>query len=210
MTQPYDERAARKQYIRHRQRIVFSAVGAVLAVALIVSSLFFFHVFGLGLVGTPVQEPNYGYTAPCAQAGQGGASAVTVNNSAVSVRVLNGTKFSGFAQAVSSGLENRGFVMQNYDTYRDANGNAVSNVERTTMYFGRNAINEAYTLNDNLTDAIMIMDDREDKQIDLVLGATFKDLKDADDVLPPGSPIEDFANCQPADQMTDLPAAIAH
>ena len=38
MTQPYDERAERKRYIRRRQQIVFSCVGAVLAVALVVSA----------------------------------------------------------------------------------------------------------------------------------------------------------------------------
>ena len=46
--------------------------------------------------------------------------------------------------------------------------------------------------------------------IDVVLGATFKNLKDTDEVLAPGSPIEDIEGCQPADQMIDLPAALAH
>lgn len=209
MTQPYDEREARKQYIRHRQRTVFTAVGAAMAVILVVAMLFFFHVFGLGRVGVPMQEPNYGVTAPCAQAGEDG-TAVTVSAPSVTIRVLNGTEFSGFAQAVGKGLENRGFTLQSYSTYQDANGNGINNVERTTIYFGRNSINQAYTLNDNFTDAIMVMDDREDELIDVVLGATFKNLKDLHEVSAPGSPIQDFATCQPADQMTDLPAAIAH
>ena len=190
MTQPYDEREARKQYIRHRQRTVFTAVGAAMAVILVVAMLFFFHV-------------------PCAQAGEDG-TAVTVSAPSVTIRVLNGTEFSGFAQAVGKGLENRGFTLQSYSTYQDANGNGINNVERTTIYFGRNSINQAYTLNDNFTDAIMVMDDREDELIDVVLGATFKNLKDLHEVSAPGSPIQDFATCQPADQMTDLPAAIAH
>ena len=209
MTQPYDEREARKQYIRHRQRTVFTAVGAAMAVILVVAMLFFFHVFGLGRVGVPAQEPNYGVVAPCAQAGEDG-TAVTVSAPSVTIRVLNGTEFSGFAQAVGKGLENRGFTLQSYSTYQDANGNSINNVERTTIYFGRNSINQAYTLNDNFTDAIMVMDDREDELIDVVLGATFKNLKDLHEVSAPGSPIQDFATCQPADQMTDLPAAIAH
>ena len=209
MTQPYDEREARKQYIRHRQRTVFTAVGAAMAVILVVAMLFFFHVFGLGRVGVPMQEPNYGVVAPCAQAGEDG-TAVTVSAPSVTIRVLNGTEFSGFAQAVGKGLENRGFTLQSYSTYQDANGNGINNVERTTIYFGRNSINQAYTLNDNFTDALMVMDDRKDELIDVVLGATFKNLKDLHEVSAPGSPIQDFATCQPADQMTDLPAAIAH
>ena len=213
MEQYNDEREARKRYIRHRQRVVFSVVGAVMAVALVVSMLFYFHVFGLGRVGTPVQAPNYGVTAPCSAKSEDGTPATTVDNPSITIRVLNGTSFSGFAQAVAKGLENRGFTVQGYDTLRD-NNNAgegfVTTVERTTIYFGRNAINQAYTLNDNFTDAIMVMDDREDALIDVVLGATFKNLKDTDEVLAPGSPIEDIEGCQPADQMTDLPAALAH
>lgn len=213
MTQPYDEREARKQYIRRRQRTVFSVVGAVLAVALVVALLFFFHVFGLGRVGAPVQAPNYGFTAPCTTTGDDGSPATTVDTPSVTIRVLNGTTFTGFAQAVSKGLENRGFTVQGFGTLHTNNnaGEALdTNVERTTIYFGRNAINQAYTLNDHFTDAIMVMDDREDTLVDVVLGATFKNLKDTDEVLAPGSPIEDIQGCQPADQMTDLPAALAH
>lgn len=41
MTQANDERAARKEYIRRRQKTVFSIVGAVMVVAMVVSLLFF-------------------------------------------------------------------------------------------------------------------------------------------------------------------------
>lgn len=69
MTQPYDERAERKRYIRRRQQIVFSCVGAVLAVALIVSALFYFHVGGLGITATSAVKPNYGVRVPCSTKG---------------------------------------------------------------------------------------------------------------------------------------------
>ena len=44
MTQANDERAARKQYIRSRQKVVFAIIGAILAVALVISLLFFLQV----------------------------------------------------------------------------------------------------------------------------------------------------------------------
>ena len=39
MTQANDERAARKEYIRRRQKTVFSIVGAVMVVAMVVPLL---------------------------------------------------------------------------------------------------------------------------------------------------------------------------
>ena len=65
MTQANDERAARKEYIRRRQKTVFSIVGAVMVVAMVVSLLFFFHVGGLGNVKSAAVQPNYGQQAPC-------------------------------------------------------------------------------------------------------------------------------------------------
>ena len=46
MTQANDERAARKQYIRRRQKVAFTITGTILTVALVISLLFFFHVGG--------------------------------------------------------------------------------------------------------------------------------------------------------------------
>ena len=63
MTYQVDEREARKAYVRHRQTIVFSISGAVLAVVLVIALLFNFHVFGLGEVETPDRQPNYGNAA---------------------------------------------------------------------------------------------------------------------------------------------------
>ena len=52
MTQQIDERQARKTYVRHRQTIVFSISGVVLAAILVAAILFNFHVFGLGQINT--------------------------------------------------------------------------------------------------------------------------------------------------------------
>ena len=109
MTQANDERAARKQYIRRRQKTVFSIVGAVMVVAMVVSLLFFFHVGGLGNVKSAAVQPNYGQQAPCPIKEADGSKAKYVENRNITLRVLNGTKFSGFAKAVSDALQNREF-----------------------------------------------------------------------------------------------------
>ncbi|MBT1163025.1 LytR C-terminal domain-containing protein [Bifidobacterium felsineum] len=203
MPQQIDERQARKRYVRRRQTVVFSISGVVLAVALVISLLFNFHVGGLGLVSTPLAEPNFGNPAPCAVKGEDG-KAKYVTNATIGVRVLNGTSHSQFAAAVSSALGVRGFDMQETGNF------SSTNVERTTIYFGKNAINQAYTVAGNFTDATMIMTAREDQLVDVVLGATFNDLKDEKQSPQEGKEITSIEGCQAADKMTNLPADTKH
>ena len=127
-----------------------------------------------------------------------------MENRNITVRVLNGTKFIGFAKAVSGALENREFNTQTPDNYTS------SKVERTIIFFGKNAINQAYTVNSNFTDAMMVMDDRTDQLIDIVVGATFDNLQDTKKVPAAGKQLESFEGCVAADKLTDLPKADQH
>ena len=204
MAESYDERAARKAYMRRRQRLVFSITGMVMAVALVISLLFYYNVFGLGLVKTATVLPNYGVTAPCAPTDADGKTIKYTDNKSVSIRVFNGTPSFGFASAVAEALENRNFPQPQVDNY------SSKKVERTTIYFGKNAIAQAYTLNSNFTDTMMVMDDREDMLIDVVLGATFNDLADKKDVPGTNDTIVNIKGCVAADKMTNLPKAIKH
>ena len=204
MTQANDERAARKQYIRRRQKVVFTITGTILTIALVISLLFFFHVGGLGKVKAAAVQPNYGQQAPCAAQEQDGSKGKYVENRNITVRVLNGTEFSGFAQAVSSALQNREFNTQAAGNYTS------SKVERTMIIFGKNAINQAYTVNSNFTDAKMVMDDREDMLIDVVVGATFDNLQNQKQVPTAGKKIESFEGCVTVDKMTDVQKAPEH
>lgn len=204
MTQANDERAARKQYIRRRQNVVFTIIGTILTVTLVISLLFFFHVGGLGKVESAAVQPNFGQQAPCAAQEQDGGKGKYVENRNITVRVLNGTEFSGFAQAVSSALQNREFNTQAAGNYTS------SKVERTMIIFGKNAINQAYTVNSNFTDAKMVMDDREDMLIDVVVGATFDNLQNQKQVPTAGKEIESFEGCVTVDKMTDVQKAPEH
>ena len=203
MTYQVDEREARKAYVRRRQTIVFSISGAVLAVVLVIALLFNFHVFGLGEVETPARQPNYGNAAPCAVKDSSG-KAQYVSNASVGIRVMNGTSHGQFAKAVGEALANRGFSVQKIDNY------SSTGVERTTIYFGKNAINQAYTLIGNFTDATMIMTAREDQLIDVVIGATFNDLQDTKSSPQSGKTITNIEGCKAADSMTKLPADTKH
>lgn len=203
MTQANDERAARKEYIRRRQKTVFSIVGAVMVVAMVVSLLFFFHVGGLGNVKSAAVQPNYGQQAPCPIREADGNKAKYVENRNITLRVLNGTKFSGFAKAVSDALQNREFNPQ-------TPGNYTKKVDRTMIVFGKNGVNHAYTVASNFTDAMLVMDDRQDQLIDVIVGATFDNLQDTKKVPAAGKAITGIQGCVAVDKMTDLPKAPEH
>lgn len=203
MTGIYDERVARKAYVRRRQTTVFSITVVCMVVALVVSLLFYFHAFGLGKPQTAESLPNHGVTVACAVPDSSG-TAKYVDTSTVHVRVLNGTQHSGFARAVGEALTNRGFTVENVANYQK------TDVKRTVIYYGRNTVNEAYTLNDHFTDAVMKMDDRQDKLIDVVLGATFNNLKTKSKVLGKGAKITSISGCVDSSKMTNLPKALTH
>ncbi len=183
MAQNNEVREARKRYVRKRQTVVFGICGVVLVATL---------------------EANYGRTAPCVSPAADGSKPKYPENRAVTVRVLNGTKFTGFANAVGQALENREFVVQGVDNYDSAK------VERTQIVFGKNAIAQAYTIASNFPDAQLVMDDREDKLVDIILGATFKDLEETDQLPKTGSEIPNVEGCKPADQLTSVPKAPEH
>ena len=198
MTQQYDEREARKAYVKRRQIITFSLSGTVLVVALVVALLFYFHVFGLGLVASPMTEPNFGNSAPCAVKSKDGKDGTYVANGSVGVHVRNGTTHTVLGAAGVEARQKRGFDGQLIDSLTPANQN------RTTIYFGKNAINQAYTLASNFTDATMVMSTREDQLIDVVIGATFNDLQKTDAVPHEGDTITNIEGCVAADKLTNL------
>ena len=173
MTQATDERTARKEYIRRRQKTVFGIAGAILVIALVISLLFFFHVGGLGNVKSTAVQPNYGHQAPCAIKDKNGVEIVyTVDE----VLVPDYTK----------------------------------KIDRTMIVFGKNGINQAYTVASNFTDAMLVMDDRQDQLVDVVVGATFDNLADVKSVPAAGKPITSIKGCVAADKMTNLSKASEH
>ncbi|KAA8816591.1 LytR family transcriptional regulator [Bifidobacterium callitrichos] len=206
MAEQYDEREARKAYVRRRQRTVFSIVGAVLVVALIASFLLYFGVIRIDKESQNSVKPNYGVAVPCAAKNEDGSAMKWSDNSTVPVEVLNGTEFRGLAGAVSEALKNRQFNVVNVDNYKS------KKVERTTIYFGVNAINPAYTLNQYFTDAVMKMDDRQDRTVDVVVGGSFNNLRSESEVKKQGSTIVDFEGCKTTEEMqkAGLPKTFTH
>ena len=208
MPQGYDEREARRTFVRNRQKLVFSIAITTLVVATVLSLLTFYGVLGWSRRNTK-SLPNYGVTAPCLPAQYGGADydGSRIDPAQISVRVLNGTNQRGLAGAVRDELKNRKFNTAAVD-------NLGRSVERTTIYFGKDAIPDAYTLGSLFTDAILQMDARGNdgsgnKSIDVVIGSTFKDLKSRDDAsISDSTKLASIEGCVDAAQMTDVPATL--
>ena len=74
MTQANDERAARKEYIRRRQKTVFTVIAVILTIALVVSCLISFRVIDVEPQAKSVVQPNYGQAVPCAAKNQDGTA----------------------------------------------------------------------------------------------------------------------------------------
>ena len=123
-----------------------------------------------------------------------------VENRNITLRVLNGTKFSGFAKAVSDALQNREFNPQTPDNY-------TKKVDRTMIVFGKNGVNQAYTVASNFTDAMLVMDDRQDQLIDVIVGARSTICRMRRRFPPQARRITGIQGCVAVDKMTDLPSA---
>ncbi len=203
MTQFYDERLARREFMYQRKRFVLSSVAVGVGIAFVLALIVQCHLFGIAASKTPEVDPNYGVQAPCPVKNKDENKAQYIDNRAVSIRVLNGTKFRGFARAVGEGLRNRGFNLIEV-------GNSETSVKRTTIYFGKQSINEAYTLVANFKDAILRMDNRQDKLVDVVLGSTFSNLRPKTDVPAAGAAITEVNGCLASKDMKDLPKAANH
>ncbi|MCT6920134.1 MAG: LytR family transcriptional regulator, partial [Bifidobacteriales bacterium] len=79
---------------------------------------------------------------------------------------------------------------------------------RTEVRFGASAIDRGYTVGSQFNDAVLIMDDRNDDLIDVVIGATFTDLDDEDSNSVVGRKIEAIKGCQTdPSSMKNLPKA---
>lgn len=208
MVEHMDEREARREYIRHRQRIVFAIAGAVMAVVLVFATLVYTKVIDLQPDTVKTVQPNYGVKAPCAAKNQDGTPMKWPANDTTKVRVLNGTEFMGLGNAVYEELQNRHFTMAELQA-----GNYTSNkVDRTMIVFGEQAINNAYALARNFSDAELVMDDRPDRLVDVVIGNTFNNLRSDKEMKKDGDAIKDIEGCLSVDQMKKqgLPKAPEH
>ncbi|MDR1448501.1 MAG: LytR C-terminal domain-containing protein [Candidatus Ancillula sp.] len=124
--------------------------------------------------------------------------------SEVSVRVLNGTMNAGLADAVANALTMRGFSVVETN-----NANMI--VNDTQIRFGENATAAAYTVAGNFIEPTIVLDNRTDGLIDIVVGRTFDDLVEQDlaTTLDRSKPMVVPKYCKPIKSITPV-AALNH
>lgn len=179
---------------------VFSTLAVILVVALVVSFFVFFHTIGKSNAGVPQAQTNFGAPLVCASDNPDKSPVTYVQNNTVEVAVLNGTNSVGFAKAVGEALQNRNFKVTQVSSLTTTDktnktDKKAGKAERTTIYYGKSNIRGAYTLYANFPDAKLVMDNRQDALVSVVLGSTFNDLTKKESVPAADTKIKNIQGC---------------
>ena len=205
---PDPSRTARRRRVHERQAVVFGLLVAFLAVtgigALAVSTGAVEPPFDRTFSTPKVEDALAGVKAPCLQEG-----ALPIPYGEVQVRVLNASGKGGLAAANKQILEKRGFTIASVGDLKDAAGKNQEQAS-TQISFGATGIAQAYTLAAHYDDAVLVLDDRADATVDLVLGENFVNLVDEELVqIDPAVPLTSPAGCVAIETITPKAAYVA-
>jgi hypothetical protein len=130
-------------------------------------------------------------------------SAVSLEPSAVAVRVLNGSDTSGLAGNTATDLKGRGFVVVGA-------GNAPRPYDGTVkIVYGVDGLVQAYTMDNFFTESEMVLDTRDSSVVDVVLGAAYEPSimrEQSAPELEAGAPFPRPQQCVPVELVDPVPA----
>lgn len=201
MTSPgYDQaRVERRRREHERQAVVFGVLIAFLAVC----GIFALAVYS-GAISSPFNRPfttvgvaeQETYPVPCLPEVKGQPDgALPTAYSDVQVRLLNASEEIGLASAHESVLADRGFSIV-------AKGNVPVQLQESEVRFGRKGIVQAYTLAAQFPEIRLVLDDRVDRKIDLLIGENFEAPLDADEVeVTSDQPLRNAEGCVAATEI---------
>lgn len=198
MTSPgYDQaRVERRRREHERQAVVFGVLIAFLAVC----GIFALAVYS-GAISSPFNRPfttvgaaeQKTYPVPCLPAVKGQPDgALPATYSDVQIRLLNASEEIGLASAHETVLADRGFSII-------STGNVPVQLQESEIRFGRKGIVQAYTLAAQFPEIRLVLDDRRDRKIDLLIGDEFEAPLDVEDVeLTADQPLTNVEDCVPS------------
>jgi len=124
-----------------------------------------------------------------------------LKTSEVAVRVMNGTERAGIAGATLEVLEGRGFVPLGATNWT----RQYADVAR--IMFGAEGVLKAYTLARQFPESELVLDDRENATVDVVLGERYETLVEPlNPQLDPDLILSADAQCLPVSQVEPQPA----
>ncbi len=176
--------------MQQRQTVIFGTlVAALLLVGLLGGAVW------SGVIPSPIDIPvNSGEPAPtpepiappCPP-----ADTTPVAYADISANVLNGTDEQGLASRTAATLQNRGVEVGNL-----ADGTPYGGAVQITT--GPLGVTAAYTLAGLFNGAQIVLDDREDATVDVLLGEAFEGvLSEGEVTLDPEAPIPAPEGCRP-------------
>jgi hypothetical protein len=193
-------RIERRRRKHERQAVVFGLLIALLAVTGLVAVALY-----TGAIESPFDQPIHtpgagddeAPTPPCLPAVEGQPDGpLPVPYAEVQVRVINASTTSGLAGAYSEVLVDRGFTVA-------VTGNLARAITKSELRFGVNGIVHAYTLAAHLPEVRMVLDDRQDAVVDVLLGEEYERPVPAEEVpLRADQPLQNAPDCRPAAELT--------
>jgi hypothetical protein len=201
----YDQaRVERRRREHERQAVVFGVIIAFLAVC----GIFALAIYS-GALTSPISRPfvtpgeagQESLPVPCLPAVDGQPDgALPVPYDQVQVRVLNASGEQGVAAAFEEALVARQFTMVAEPD------NAPVTIEYSELRFGTPGITAAYTLAAHFSEIRMVLDQRQDATVDLLVGTEFDPPLDADQVtLAADKPLQNVEDCEPAAEIEPQP-----
>ena len=202
---PAAARQRRRRHTRERQAVVFGVLLAGLGLAAAGAGAVYTGNLELPFLTRDFSSPEPTGLAvadsPCPPEG-----ATPVPYGQITVNIYNSTNRVGLAGDTGDALAARGFVIGDQANARGAGYAAYP--DNALIQFGSQGVAAAYTVAAQFDSPQLVLDDREDASVDVVVGAAFNNLVAAADVvLAADQPFAVPEGCIALDQVTPRPRA---
>lgn len=188
-------RAIRRRRMRERQALIFGSLVATLgvvglgAVAVYTSNATLPFDNGFSYAEKPKDEV---FPTACLP-----ENTLPVSYAKIKVNIYNTTERPGLATAVRNDLSKRGLEIKDV-------GNSDQRRVGNAIVYGYKGLSRAYTLAAHFPDAALILDERDDRTVDVLIGDNFKALVPAENVpLEAETPMVGRQNCTKLWQLSD-------
>ncbi|MBU5421048.1 LytR C-terminal domain-containing protein [Cellulomonas hominis] len=195
-------RARRRRHTRERQAVVFGVLLGGLGVAAFGAAAVYTGSWSPPFLNRPFSSPEPTGLAvadsPCPPEG-----ATPVPYGEVSLTVYNSTNRVGLAGDTADALATRGFTVAGEANAKDGGYQAYTGT--ALIQFGTSGVAAAYTVAAQFDSPQLVLDDRQDATVDVVVGSTYNSLVAAADVvLVADQPFAVPEGCIALDQVTPI------